>query len=291
MNKPSLFFSFLLLCSILLSCAQKDTRVHDTQNTTEKKMNEKITTDSESIGKYTAGCIKDPARLPFSGNGYQVIRHHRQRYYGHSKMIQFLRDLSARLNRKYKTTLYIADISKYNGGPILDDHSSHQIGLDADILYIHKPLGENKKLSPGERENKYPETTLLDNEKYVDPGKWSPVNENILMETSGSRKVDRIFVNPAIKRKLCEKYPGEDWLRKIRPWWGHDGHFHVRLKCPENSPSCVSGPHIPSGTGCGSDLAWWFSEDARRKRIELSKAPSKTEDDIVLPEDCENILK
>lgn len=270
MYKSSALFSLLLLCSIVMACTDKSHNIQETQT-----IKKRTIADSESIGKYTAGCIKDPARLPFSGIGYQVIRHHRQRYYGNSEMIKFITNLSYMLNKEYNTTLYIADISKDNGGPILDDHSSHQIGLDADILYIHKPLEENGKLPPAKRENKYPETTLRGNQKHVDPGKWSPVNETILKVTSESDEVDRIFVNPAIKRKLCEEYQGEDWLRKIRPWWGHDGHFHVRLKCPENSPSCVSGPHIPSGTGCGSDLAWWFSEDARRKKIEISKAPSK----------------
>ena len=48
--------------------------------------------------------------------------------------------------------------------------------------------------------------------------------------------VDRIFVNPVIKRELCtHEPPGSLWLRKLRPWWGHHDHFHVRLRCPPGS--------------------------------------------------------
>ena len=40
--------------------------------------------------------------------------------------------------------------------------------------------------------------------------------------------VQRIFVNAAIKKALCRE-AGDDraWLEKVRPWWGHDYHFHV----------------------------------------------------------------
>ena len=47
-----------------------------------------------------------------------------------------------------------------------------------------------------------------------------------------------IFVNAAIKKALCEKHAGEPWMSKVRPWWGHDYHFHVRLRCPEGHSAC-----------------------------------------------------
>ena len=35
---------------------------------------------------------------------------------------------------------------------------------------------------------------------------------------------------------MCENEKGDkSWLKKIRPWYGHDNHYHVRHKCPEKS--------------------------------------------------------
>lgn len=275
----------IALCTFTFTCADKK------QQSADKYLFEQSAAEqSESIGRYTAGCIRNPEKLPLYGPGYQVIRLHRGRYFGHSQTVNLIRNLGYRLDSKYDTTLYIADISKKGGGPILDDHSSHQTGLDADILFIHKPARKNNFLPADIREDTHPESVLDNGGTRVDDNKWSPVNEKILMQVAGDKNVDRIFVNPAIKRKLCGKYTEGEWLRKIRPWWGHDGHFHVRLKCPDNSPDCVSGPDIPPGTGCGQDLAWWFSEDARIKRREARKVPPRTEDDIDLPAECYKIL-
>ena len=74
----------------------------------------------------------------------------------------------------------------------------------------------------------------------------------------------RIFVNPAIKRELCHE-AGADrgWLTKIRPWWGHNYHFHIRLSCPAGQPECRDQAPPPPGDGCGKELDWWFTPEAR----------------------------
>jgi penicillin-insensitive murein endopeptidase len=76
-------------------------------------------------------------------------------------------------------------------------------------------------------------------------------------------QVERIFVNAAIKKALCRDTKGDhdrSWLTKVRPYWGHDYHFHVRLYCPSDSPECKGQPAPPAGDGCGKDLDWWFSD-------------------------------
>ncbi|CAD7857275.1 MAG: Penicillin-insensitive murein endopeptidase [Olavius algarvensis Gamma 1 endosymbiont] len=90
--------------------------------------------------------------------------------------------------------------------------------------------------------------------------------QRLLLKTSAEHpRVDRILVNPAIKRALCRsEQDHRGWLSKLRPWWGHDAHFHVRLKCPRESPHCKQQPTLPAGDGCDQSLAWWFSEEARR---------------------------
>lgn len=242
--------------------------------------------ESTSVGKYTAGCVKNSVELPADGFGYQVIRTSRKRNYGHSKLVNLIEKLSTKVKSNYSAKLLISDISKKGGGPILDDHSSHQIGLDADILYLHKGNGNNKYLSFEERERIKPISLLNSSKTKINNSKWSWINGEILKESSHLEEVDRIFVNPAVKNHLCKTYGEQDWLRKLRPWWGHEGHFHIRLKCPKNSLKCVPGPKIPEGAGCGSDLDWWFSKEAYLERVKKLRSAPKTEKDIKLPKEC-----
>ena len=87
--------------------------------------------------------------------------------------------------------------------------------------------------------------------------------------------VDRIFVNPIIKREACQAAAGDRrWLAKIVPWYGHDGHMHVRIKCPAGSPDCRAQEPLSADDGCGSALAWWFTtEPFRRHTTRPAKPP------------------
>jgi penicillin-insensitive murein endopeptidase len=105
--------------------------------------------------------------------------------------------------------------------------------------------------------------------------------------------VDRIFVHAAIKRQLCQlslriRSP-EDflWLQKIRPWWGHHDHFHLRLKCPADSPRCVPQAPVPAGEGCDTTLKWWFTEEARR---DAEKQKTRARERVRLPPECEQVI-
>ena len=74
-------------------------------------------------------------------------------------------------------------------------------------------------------------------------------------------KVERIFVNAAIKKALCRSTDTDrTWLRKVRPMWGHDYHFHIRMSCPAGSPDCRAQDAVPPGDGCGKELDWWFRD-------------------------------
>jgi penicillin-insensitive murein endopeptidase len=103
--------------------------------------------------------------------------------------------------------------------------------------------------------------------------------------------VDRIFVNPAIKHILCESVTTDrTWLRKIRPWWGHDDHFHVRLSCPVGEDACVPTEPIAAGDGCDASLEWWFSAEAKEALQERIKMPPKPLTLADLPAACRAIL-
>ena len=45
---------------------------------------------------------------------------------------------------------------------------------------------------------------------------------------------------------------------KVRPWFGHRAHMHVRLRCPAGSLECQEQDTPPPGDGCGAELASWF---------------------------------
>ena len=79
------------------------------------------------------------------------------------------------------------------------------------------------------------------------------------------REVERILVHPGIKKKLCDTVTGDrSWLGKVRPFWGHDSHFHIRIGCPAGSPGCRPQEPIGRGDGCDSSLAWWFTDEPWR---------------------------
>ncbi len=242
---------------------------------------------SESIGYYTAGCIRNSVALPTEGPGYQVIRLGRGRYYAHPEMVDYIAGLSAKVKERLGGLLLIADISQYTGGPMPDDHSSHQIGLDADILFWQHPVAKVRTLKTPERETIHPRSVLTANKYGIDDTKWKSVHGQILYLAASDPRVDRIFVNPLIKQRLCEWYGGQQWLGKIRPWYGHDGHFHVRLGCPEGNGLCEpQKPINSSGDGCGEELMAWFTTDGKQKERKKSKPKKQRE----LPAQCKAIM-
>ena len=240
---------------------------------------------TQAIGFYTAGCIKNADALPADGTGYQVIRLSRKRYYGHPDLIQYIRSLAHEVASHLTGTLLIGDLSMQKGGPLPDDHNSHQIGLDADILFLQPTIATKRILAYPEREKIEPLSLLTPDLDAIDESKWDLMDGEILKLAASSEKVDRIFVNPLIKRRIYKTYQGEGWLRKIRPWWGHDGHFHVRLHCPVDSPLCQSQEPVPPGDGCGADLGLWFTKVAKEEK---KKSTGKAQHP--LPKECLTIL-
>jgi penicillin-insensitive murein endopeptidase len=116
---------------------------------------------------------------------------------------------------------------------------------------------------------------------------WGEHQRFLVKSAADDPRVDRIFVNPAIKRTLCRSENGNrKWLRKLRPWWGHDAHFHVRLKCPKGSRDCRQQAPVPAGEGCGKSLAWWFSDAARTP----SKKSKKKKVRPPMPSACTALL-
>ena len=192
------------------------------------------------------------------------------------------------VHEKLNSILLIGDVAQRTGGPMYDEHSSHQIGLDADILFWQHPIALKRELTTLEREHINPQSVLNEDETGIDEFKWNGKIGEIIKIAASDKRVDRIFVNPFIKKRLCEIYPDQTWLARVRPWYGHDGHFHVRLKCPPEDHSCQ--PQEPINMfddGCGSELDGWFTAKGKVKR---QKSTGKTATPK-LPDECIAIMK
>ena len=216
----------------------------------------------EAIGSYERGCLEGAVELPADGPNWEVMRLSRDRAWGHPVLIRFIERLAAKLAVEAGWPgLLIGDIAQPRGGPMLTGHGSHQIGLDADIWLTPMP---RRRLSPAERAEMSATDVVAADGENVDPAVWNPAYRRLYEAVAEEPQVARIFVNPAIKRELCRE-AGADraWLTKIRAWWGHDYHFHIRLLCPPGQSECHDQAPPPAGDGCGRELAWWFTPEAR----------------------------
>lgn len=209
-------------------------------------------------GGYTSGCIAGAEALPLIGLGFQVMRPSRNRYFGHPALTAFIRhfgELSAQRGER----LLIGDLSQPRGGPMRYGHASHQNGLDVDIWFERIPLA--RTLSVREVETKPLRSTILAPAGRIDPAHWNTRHSEFLRLAASAPAVERIFVNPVIKARLCATTGAQrSWLGKLRPWWGHDDHYHVRLACPPGAANCEAQPPTPAGDGCNEDLAGWIRE-------------------------------
>ena len=87
----------------------------------------------------------------------------------------------------------------------------------------------------------------------VDPQAWTPSHLAVIRAAAQEPSVQRIFVNAAIKKALCREAKGDRrWLSKVRPMYGHDYHFHIRIKCPPGAASAKASPTAAAGEGCSA---------------------------------------
>ncbi len=212
---------------------------------------------AQAIGGYAHGCLAGGVALPLDGTGYQVVRPGRHRYFGHPALVDYVQGLGRRVHGAGLGLINIGDMAQPRGGPLNFGHASHQVGLDVDIwLRLDLP-----PLPRNDRDD-LKEVSVLDvNTLELIRSRWTSAQFTVLRLATEDPRVARIFVNPVIKLELC-RHAGADreWLRLIRPWYGHDDHFHVRLACPADSPLCEAQRPLPSGDGCDTELTSWLPE-------------------------------
>jgi penicillin-insensitive murein endopeptidase len=219
-------------------------------------------TAPKSYGFYSKGCFSGGVAIATDGPNWQAMRLSRNRRWGHPAMINLIEKFARDSARDGWPGLLLGDISQPRGGPMLTGHASHQIGLDADIWLTPMP---DRTLTATERENM--SATMMVDEKthLVKDRLWTQAHTNLLRRAASYPEVERILVNPGIKKKLCDTVKGDrSWLGKIRPFWGHDYHFHVRIGCQPGSTECRGQERVAAGDGCDKSLAWWFTEEPWR---------------------------
>jgi penicillin-insensitive murein endopeptidase len=206
-----------------------------------------------AIGTYTAGCVQGAKALPLEGSHYMVMRPERRRTFGHPYLIDFINQLSLRMAESQLEPLGVGDLGQARGGPAPNGHASHQNGLDVDLWFSAGVPGAEQR-------------SMVDQDAQKPSQFWSERVPQLLRLAATDARVSRIFVNAVIKQQLCEHTSGDrTWLAKVRPWWGHHEHFHVRLACPADSPGCQAQPPILAGDGC-EEVAWWLSPDSAKDR-------------------------
>lgn len=255
---------------------------------------------SRAIGWYSKGCLAGAMRLPDNGPNWQAMRLSRNRHWAHPKLVKLLKRFASEVHEDGWPGLLVGDLSQPRGGPMLSGHASHQVGLDADIWLTPMP---DRRLTRKERENISAISMLSKkNSLKVDPNIWTDSRFKIIKRMASYDAVERVLVHPAIKKAICDASTQDDWRwrNKIRPYWGHHYHFHVRIGCPSGSNNCRSQSPAPKGNTCTSELDYWFdvmkpkpkpkkkiAKPSKPKKKRKAKLPMMLKD---LPNDCRDVL-
>ena len=244
-------FTFGIIASLFFAvgCAH-----HLPDYTTELSTRAPTKAKTEAVGEYSLGCLQGAKTFSGREKGLVLSQMKRGRYWGHPDLIELLTRAGEHFNSHNKKMI-VGDLSQSRGGPTLSGHNSHQTGLDVDIWF--KMLNSNEEAP----------LSVLELEEMQSFSELGEDQLQLIRYFAQDIVVERIFINPSFKKKLCD-YSGALKLtpteqRKLRAWWGHDDHIHVRLRCPADSPLCISQKPIPDGDGCGEDLNWWFTDEAK----------------------------
>ena len=248
------------------------------------------TQPSKVVGFYAKGCLAGGQALPYDGDAWQVMRLSRNRNWGHPALIRFIERTARKLrDQDIWPGLLVGDMAQPRGGPMITGHASHQIGLDADVWLSPMP---NRTLSRAEREETSATNVVRSDLLDIDPARWTPAHLALIRAVAREAEVQRIFVNPAIKKAICRDATGDrSWLSKVRPMWGHNYHFHIRLACPAGEGDCQAQDPVPAGDGCDSSLAWWFKPEVLHPKPNPNAKPKPPLTMAALPNACRAVLE
>ena len=196
--------------------------------------------------------LKHATQLELDGVGYRVLGQGMRRYYGTYELVELIQQSGAIFAERYPDSdefFQVGDLSRERGGTIRDSsgrrvHSSHRNGLDVDINYLRRacdrdPGDLREQDAFGRYNNPRCRFHLRKNMELMrDFVRGGPEDEQSLVSV--------FFVSPAFAKRACRaakrrpafgrRYDGV--LSRMKVMSGHQAHFHVRLRCPENSVRC-----------------------------------------------------
>ena len=244
---------------------------------------------AKPIGFYSRGCLAGADMLPVDGDAWQVMRLSRNRNWGHPALVSFVAHVAREARaQNIWPGLLVGDMSQPRGGPMITGHASHQIGLDADIWFTPMP---ERRLTRTEREDMSATNLVREDRLDIDPAIFNSRHIGLLKLVAQKPEVERVFVNPAIKKAMCRDVRGERaWLGKIRPIYGHNYHFHIRLSCPAGEEMCRPQDPPPQGDGCDKTLDWWFTDEALNPKPVPPEKQAKPVTLAQLPAACRAVL-
>src|SRR5262245_26772793 len=245
-----------------------------------------------AIGYYPRGCLAGGVEFPINGPNWQVMRLSRNRNWGHPSLIHFLEKFApaAAKSTGWKGIL-VGDLAQPRGGPSPSDHSSHQTGLDVDICFMPMP---ERELTREERDTISASNLVSEDWKHLNPETWTPQHVAFIKTAAQQPGVERVLVNAVIKKELCrlEAKKPHAWMAKVRPWYGHHDHIHVRLRCPTDSPNCRAQQPVSGDDGCsGTELDHWLSDKVLKRKITTPSKPPKPMMLADLPPACKTVLE
>jgi penicillin-insensitive murein DD-endopeptidase len=248
-----------------------------------------------AIGHYHRGCLAAGVEFPINGPNWQVMRVSRNRNWGHPSLIRFLEKFApAAAKATGWKGILVGDLAQPRGGPSPSDHASHQTGLDVDVWFLPMP---DRVLTKEERDTISAINLVSDDWKSLNPETWTPQHVAFIKAAAQQPEVQRVLVNAAIKKELCrvEAKKPHAWMAKVRPWYGHHDHIHVRLFCPTGSPKCEAQEPVKDEDGCsGKELDAWFSDKRLKPQISKPPPPAKPPKPMMLadlPPACKAVLE
>jgi len=194
---------------------------------------------SESVGTPSCGQLFNGRVVP-DHSGY-VVRN-RKRSFGSEQTIELLENAFNAVVSRHKgiSKVRVHDLSLEGGGPI-DDHRSHQSGLDVDLTYYQKRCGARgcplRPVKPG-KIDVTPQWTLLEalllsnNVKvmFVDYSLQGPLYAEAKRRGATADQLKRWFQYPSGKKT------DGTVIRHLR---NHVDHIHIRFDCPPSDRSCL----------------------------------------------------
>lgn len=189
---------------------------------------------NQAVGHYARGSLKNPMQLGESNSTLGLLRYHKNDYasFGTGLLVKTLIYFATWTQENLSENLKVNDLSKKSGGQIAR-HSSHQNGLDADIIYL-------------DIEGRYGK---IDVEK----------NWNLLRALDDTGLVSSIFVSSSRKKEFCDYAKSKGLVEETKAFTkklyiepNHTDHFHLRLVCSELNigSGCRNDGVFPSARSC-----------------------------------------